>query len=39
VARAGDAERAELLVREHIADFARRYIVPAGTETREGGLA
>ena len=39
VARAGDAEMAQRLVREHIGDFAQRHIVPAGSETDERGPA
>jgi hypothetical protein len=27
----------ERLVREHIGDFTQRHIVPAGSETEEGG--
>jgi DNA-binding GntR family transcriptional regulator len=39
VARAGDAEGAKRLVREHIGDFAQRHIVPPGSDAREGGAA
>ncbi|NQX35728.1 GntR family transcriptional regulator [Herbiconiux sp. VKM Ac-2851] len=39
VAQAGDSEGAARLVREHIADFARRHVVPAEHPTPEGGSA
>ncbi|QLD11969.1 GntR family transcriptional regulator [Microbacterium oleivorans] len=39
VARSGDSEGAARLVREHVADFARRRIAPAGPDSAEGGSA
>jgi DNA-binding GntR family transcriptional regulator len=36
VARSGDAEGAARLVREHVADFVRRRIVPTGPDFAEG---
>jgi DNA-binding GntR family transcriptional regulator len=35
-ARSGDSEGAARLVREHVADFARRQIMPEGPDTPEG---
>lgn len=39
VARSGDSEAAARLVREHVADFARRRIAPTGPDSAEGGSA
>lgn len=39
VARSGDSEGAGRLVREHVADFARRHIVPIEPDTLEGETA
>lgn len=39
VARFGDSEGAARLVREHVADFVRRRIVPTGPDSAGGGKA
>lgn len=36
VARSGDSEGAGRLVRDHVADFAQRHILPTGSVSREG---